>query len=106
LHAGENLGVVGESGSGKTTLGRLILRTVEPTAGQVLYRQKDGKEIYVTSLSKAELRKFHADVRLIFQDPFASLNPRMTIRQIIGDPIVVEGKLSAKLIEEKVAELL
>ena len=105
LHAGENLGVVGESGSGKTTLGRLILRTVEPTAGQVLYRQKDGK-IDVTSLSKGDLRKFHADVRLIFQDPFASLNPRMTIRQIIGDPLVVEGKLSAKQIEEKVAELL
>jgi peptide/nickel transport system ATP-binding protein len=106
LHAGENLGVVGESGSGKTTLGRLILRTVEPTAGQVLYRQKDGKEIDVTSLSKADLRKFHADVRLIFQDPFASLNPRMTIRQIVGDPLVVEGKLSGKQIEEKVAELL
>ncbi|HWV22100.1 MAG TPA: ABC transporter ATP-binding protein [Devosia sp.] len=106
LHAGENLGVVGESGSGKTTLGRLILRIVEPTAGQVLYRQKDGKEIDVTALSKAELRKFHADVRLIFQDPFASLNPRMTIRQIIGDPLVVEGKLSARQIEEKTAELL
>lgn len=106
LHAGENLGVVGESGSGKTTLGRLILRTVEPTSGQVLYRQKDGKEIDVTSLSKADLRKFHADVRLIFQDPFASLNPRMTIRQIIGDPLVVEGKLKGKEIEEKTAELL
>ncbi|MBJ6985803.1 ABC transporter ATP-binding protein [Devosia sp. MC521] len=106
LHAGENLGIVGESGSGKTTLGRLILRVVEPTAGQVLYRQRDGSEIDVTSLSKAELRKFHADVRLIFQDPFASLNPRMTVRQIIADPLIVEGKLGAQEIEHKTAELL
>ncbi|WP_169193686.1 ABC transporter ATP-binding protein [Devosia sp. MC1541] len=106
LHAGENLGIVGESGSGKTTLGRLILRVVEPTAGQVLYRQRDGSEIDVTTLSKAELRKFHADVRLIFQDPFASLNPRMTVRQIIADPLIVEGKLGAQEIEHKTAELL
>jgi peptide/nickel transport system ATP-binding protein len=106
LHAGESLGIVGESGSGKTTLGRLILRTVEPTEGQVLYRQKDGTEVDVTALSKSGLRKFHADVRLIFQDPFASLNPRMTIRQIVGDPLVVEGTLKGKQIEEKVAELL
>ncbi len=106
LNAGENLGIVGESGSGKTTLGRLILRVVEPSAGRVLYRDRDGSEIDVTTLSKAGLRKFHADVRLIFQDPFASLNPRMTIRQIIGDPLVVEGKLKPRQIEEKVAELL
>ncbi|WP_108397546.1 ABC transporter ATP-binding protein [Devosia submarina] len=106
LHAGENLGIVGESGSGKTTLGRLILRVVEPSAGRVLYRNRDGSEIDVTGLSKGGLRKFHADVRLIFQDPFASLNPRMTIRQIVGDPLVVEGKLKPRQIEEKVAELL
>jgi peptide/nickel transport system ATP-binding protein len=106
LHAGENLGIVGESGSGKTTLGRLILRTVEPTAGRVLYRDRQGREVDVTSLSKSELRKFHADVRLIFQDPFASLNPRMTIRQIVSDPLVVEGKLKGKQVDEKVAELL
>lgn len=106
LNAGENLGIVGESGSGKTTLGRLILRVVEPSAGRVLYRDREGQEIDVTALPKAGLRKFHADVRLIFQDPFASLNPRMTIRQIIGDPLAVEGKLKSRQIEEKVAELL
>ena len=60
----------------------------------------------MTALNKAGLRKFHADTRLIFQDPYASLNPRMTIRQIIGDPLVVQGQLSGKQIEEKVAELL
>jgi peptide/nickel transport system ATP-binding protein len=106
LHAGENLGIVGESGSGKTTLGRLILRTVEPTSGTVIYKDRQGTDIDVTGLNKAGLRKFHADVRLIFQDPYASLNPRMTIRQIVGDPLVVEGKLTGKQIEEKVAELL
>ena len=106
LNAGENLGIVGESGSGKTTLGRLILRTVEPSSGQVIYRDREGKDVEVTALNKAGLRKFHADTRLIFQDPYASLNPRMTIRQIIGDPLVVQGQLSGKQIEEKVAELL
>ncbi|ODT65126.1 MAG: ABC transporter ATP-binding protein [Pelagibacterium sp. SCN 63-23] len=106
LHAGENLGIVGESGSGKTTLGRLILRTVEPTSGKVVYTDRQGQDVDVTALNKAGLRKFHADVRLIFQDPYASLNPRMNIRQIIGDPLVVEGKLSQKQIDEKVAELL
>ncbi len=106
LNAGENLGIVGESGSGKTTLGRLILRTVEPTSGTVTYRDRQGQDIDVTGLNKAGLRKFHADVRLIFQDPFASLNPRMTISQIIGDPLVVEGKLTPGQIREKVAELL
>ncbi len=106
LHAGENLGIVGESGSGKTTLGRLILRTVEPSSGKVIYRDRSGKDVDVTSLNKAGLRKFHADVRLIFQDPYASLNPRMNVRQIIGDPLVVEGKLTPKQIDEKVAELL
>jgi peptide/nickel transport system ATP-binding protein len=106
LEAGENLGIVGESGSGKTTLGRLILRTVEASSGTVLYRDREGREIDVTGLSKAELRRFHADVRLIFQDPFASLNPRMTVRQIIGDPLVVAGGHSARQIEEKVAHLL
>ncbi len=106
LHAGENLGIVGESGSGKTTLGRLILRIVEPSSGKVIYRDRQGKDIDVTGLNKAGLRKFHADARLIFQDPYASLNPRMTIRQIIGDPLVVQGEHTPKQIEEKVAELL
>jgi len=106
LHAGENLGIVGESGSGKTTLGRLILRTVEPTSGKVIYKDRSGSDIDVTALNKAGLRKFHADVRLIFQDPYASLNPRMTIRQIVGDPLVVQGELTQKQIDEKVAELL
>lgn len=106
LYPGENLGIVGESGSGKTTLGRLILRTVEPTTGSVIFRGKDGHETDVTRLGKKELRAFHREVRLVFQDPFASLNPRMTVKEVIGDPLVVNGLAKGKALEERVAKLM
>jgi peptide/nickel transport system ATP-binding protein len=105
LYPGENLGIVGESGSGKTTLGRLILRTVEPTSGQVTYFGEEAP-VDVTGLSKRQLRTFHRDVRLVFQDPFASLNPRMTVKEVIGDPLVVSGKAKGAALEKRVAELL
>lgn len=105
LYSGENLGIVGESGSGKTTLGRLILRTVEPSSGTITYFGQD-KPVEVTGLSKHELKSFHRDVRLVFQDPFASLNPRMTVKQVIGDPLVVSGKAKGAALERRVAELL
>jgi ABC-type oligopeptide transport system ATPase subunit len=75
LYPGENLGIVGQSGSGKTTLGRLILRVVEPSAGSVVYRLTDGNTVDFVTLDKSGLKKFHVDVRLVFQDPFASLIP-------------------------------
>jgi len=106
LYPGENLGIVGESGSGKTTLGRLILRTVEPTSGSVLYRDAQGREVEVTSLGNQELRRYHGEVRLVFQDPFASLNPRMTVRQVIGDPLVIRGLAAGQALDEKVAALM
>ncbi|AYG61021.1 ABC transporter ATP-binding protein [Rhizobium jaguaris] len=106
LHPGENLGIVGESGSGKTTLGRLILRTVEPTSGSVTFRGHDGREINVTKLGKRELRHFHREVRLVFQDPFASLNPRLTVKEVIGDPLVVNGLAKGKALEARVGELM
>jgi peptide/nickel transport system ATP-binding protein len=106
LYPGENLGIVGESGSGKTTLGRLILRTVEPTSGQVTYHDRDGQAVNVTGLNKQGLRAFHRDVRLVFQDPFASLNPRMTVKDIIADPLVVTRSASGALLEKRVAELM
>ena len=105
LYPGENLGIVGESGSGKTTLGRLVLRTVEPTSGQVTYFG-DGAAVDVTGLSKRQLRDFHRDVRLVFQDPFASLNPRMTVKQIVGDPLVVGRGMSGTAIDKRVGELM
>ncbi|HEY9011894.1 MAG TPA: ATP-binding cassette domain-containing protein, partial [Devosia sp.] len=105
LYPGENLGIVGESGSGKTTLGRLILRTVEPSAGSITYH-RDGQALDVTRLSKRELRQFHRDVRLVFQDPFASLNPRMTVKEIIGDPMFVSGTARGAALENRVGDLL
>ncbi len=105
LFPGENLGIVGESGSGKTTLGRLILRTVEPTSGTTTYFGPDGP-VNVTSLSRRDLRRFHRDVRLVFQDPFASLNPRMTVRDIIGDPLRVAGLARGADLERRVADLM
>src|SRR5690606_26043951 len=106
LHSGENLGIVGESGSGKTTLGRMLLRIVEPTSGQVLFRPGTAQEADITAMSKRQLRDFHREVRLIFQDPFASLNPRMTVRDIVADPLVVGGKLNRKAMDDRVCELL
>ena len=106
LYPGENLGIVGESGSGKTTLGRLILRTIEASSGQIVYRNRDGQDVDVTALSKAELRAYHRDIRLVFQDPFASLNPRMTVKQIIGDPLYVSERFKGAALEERVGELL
>jgi peptide/nickel transport system ATP-binding protein len=106
LYPGENLGIVGESGSGKTTLGRLILRIVEPTSGDVVYRDRDGRERDVRAMSRLDLKQFHAEVRLIFQDPFASLNPRMTVKQIVGDPLYVNDIAAGRAREDRVAELL
>jgi peptide/nickel transport system ATP-binding protein len=106
LYPGENLGIVGESGSGKTTLGRLILRTVEPTSGNVIYFDRSGRSLDVTGLDKRGLQGFHRDARLVFQDPFASLNPRMTVKQIVGDPLVVARAASGAELERKVASLL
>ncbi len=105
LHRGENLGIVGESGSGKTTLGRLILRVTEPTSGTIRYH--DGTaDVDVMAMRRHDLRRYHAAVRLVFQDPFASLNPRMTVRQVIGDPLRIHGIASGRELDRRVDELL
>ena len=90
IYAGETLGLVGESGCGKSTLGRTLLQLYPQTHGQVLY-YKDGEEIDLKSLSKEEMRVLRKDLQLIFQDPYSSLNPRMTVGQIIGEGLVSHG---------------
>ena len=90
IYAGETLGLVGESGCGKSTLGRTLLQLYPQTEGQVIYH-KDGKDIDLKSLPKEEMRVLRKDLQLIFQDPYSSLNPRMTVGQIIGEGLVSHG---------------
>ena len=91
INKGETLGLVGESGCGKSTTGRVVLRLLEATGGDVLF---DGKS--VLAFDKKELKKFRENAQIVFQDPFASLNPRMTVSEIIGEPIVINKKASNK----------
>ncbi len=106
LYEGENLGIVGESGSGKTTLGNCLIRVLTASAGQVLYRQRDGAEVDLVTLDRPGLRLVHRDIRMVFQDPFASLNPRMTVEQVIGEPLLVNRIMSGTVLSRRVGELL
>ena len=98
---GETLGLVGESGSGKTTIGRLVLRLLKETKGEILF---DGQDI--TKASASEVRRLRRDVQIIFQDPFASLNPRMTVGDIIGEPLYIHGIARGRAANDRVQELL
>ncbi len=101
LGEGETLGLVGESGSGKTTVGRSILRLIEPTGGSVKFM---GKEL--TTMGREELRKMRRHMQIIFQDPYSSLNPRMTVLSIVGEPLKIHAIAKGSEIEDRVASLL
>ncbi len=101
IKKGETLGLVGESGCGKSTLGKAILRLTEPTGGKVLYNGKD-----LANLPQSAMREQRKHLQMIFQDPYASLNPRMTVGNIIGEPIRTFGLTNGKSVEDKVQDLM
>ena len=101
IFRGETLGLVGESGCGKSTVGRCLLRLIEPTSGEITFEGRD-----VTTLGKHELRELRREMQIVFQDPYASLNPRMKVGSIVGEPLVIHKIGTKRSRRDRVAELL
>jgi len=101
IFGGETVGLVGESGSGKSTLGRLIIKLLEPTAGRVVFDEKD-----LSKLGRSELRNLRREMQIVFQDPYASLNPRMKVRSIVGEGITIHRLARGEEKEARIVELL
>jgi peptide/nickel transport system ATP-binding protein len=103
---GETFGLVGESGCGKTTIGRTILRALEPTDGQILLTLGEGQEMDLATMNRRDLRTVRNEVQMIFQDPYSSLSPRMTVKEIISEPAKIGGLYNAAELDELVEQLL
>lgn len=106
IYPGETLGLVGESGCGKTTVGRCLIRAYQPTAGEIHFRQPDGTAVDLAKLDRTELAPFRTQIRMIFQDPYSSLNPRMTVYEVVSEALRVKGGLTARDMEDRVAAML
>jgi oligopeptide/dipeptide ABC transporter ATP-binding protein len=106
IRQGQTVGLVGESGCGKSTLGRCILRAYEPTSGEILFRDDDGTMVDLASMSERALKPYRKSIRMVFQDPFSSLNPRMTLKDIVGEPLRVNNVVPESELEDRVVALL
>jgi peptide/nickel transport system ATP-binding protein len=106
IREGDTMGLVGESGCGKTTTGRVLLRAYEPTAGEVWFKDKTLGRVNVPELDKQQMKSIRQNMQMIFQDPYSSLNPRMTLLQIVGEPLLVNGVAKGSELRDRVAELL
>jgi ABC-type glutathione transport system ATPase component len=106
LYPGETLGLVGESGSGKSTIARMLLRLVEPTSGSVIYQPHDAPSVDLTQLNGTDLRRIRRRLAMVFQDPYAALNPRMTVRDILAEPFAIHRESPPEGVPARLENLL